>query len=124
MPSAALGAWQIRKPRMLIAACRRQLRLAQLVPRLELLGADSSSASSQTYRHLHSMVTTAEVEKVAAKPAWPITIDNISPNLVTAQYAGKGIMETLMRFMYICMHLAKHAKVSLRANNTSPAVDS
>jgi alanine transaminase len=36
------------------------------------------------------MVTTAEVEKVAAKPAWPITVDNISPNLVTAQYAVRG----------------------------------
>ena len=73
---------------MLIAACRRQLRLAQLVPQLQLCTADCPSSSIETYRHLHSMVTTAEVEKVAAKPAWPITVDNISPNLVTAQYAG------------------------------------
>jgi alanine transaminase len=37
-----------------------------------------------------AMVSTAEVEKVAARPAFPITLDNISPNLVTAQYAVRG----------------------------------
>ena len=35
------------------------------------------------------MVSTSTVEKVAAKPAFPISVDNISPNLVEAQYAGE-----------------------------------
>lgn len=84
---------QTQWPRMLIAASRK-LRLAQVAPRLELFAAqnlvasDHTSSTCDVYRQLRSMVTTAEVEKVAAKPAWPITVDNISPNLVTAQYAG------------------------------------
>mmetsp|Transcript_8862 Transcript_8862/g.26607 ORF Transcript_8862/g.26607 Transcript_8862/m.26607 type:complete len:120 (-) Transcript_8862:4430-4789(-) len=36
------------------------------------------------------MVTAETVEQVAAKPAWPISVDNISPNLVVAEYAVRG----------------------------------
>lgn len=76
---------------MLIAACCRQLRLARIAPRAVPAFAPASiDKACDVYRNLHTrgMVATAEVEKVAAKPAWPITVENISPNLVTAQYAG------------------------------------
>lgn len=76
-------------------ACRHLRRALGTQAAAQLLAPKGYRVSSdlglgfvdRTSRSL-AMVSTAQVEKVAARPAFPITVDNISPNLVTAQYAG------------------------------------
>lgn len=41
-------------------------------------------------RDFAAMVTAEVVKETAEKPAWPISVDNISPNLVVAEYAVRG----------------------------------
>lgn len=78
---------------MSLATACRQLRrglglqrAAQLLPEKGCT-LPAGFSFNQVPRYV-AMVSTAEVEKVAARAGFPITVDNISPNLVTAQYAG------------------------------------